>query len=82
MTSTGMICPKCSGDWGSHDRNGVQIEECAGCQGVFLDRGELQRLIAAENEYLAKLPPAEGSDNGYHGRHRRGIIEQVFTSAE
>lgn len=83
MTDSGLTCPKCSGKWDTHERNGVVIEECAGCQGVFLDRGELERLIDAESEYLAKLDPAgDAADTTYHGRHRRGIIQQVFTPTE
>jgi Zn-finger nucleic acid-binding protein len=58
------------------------IDECVGCQGVFLDRGELERLIDAESEYLAKIDPPDDGDTLYHGRHRRGIIHQVFTTAE
>jgi Zn-finger nucleic acid-binding protein len=77
-----LICPKCSGAWDTHERNGVVVEECVGCQGVFLDRGELERLIDAESEYLAKLDPAEIADSAYHGRHRRGIMHQMFTPAE
>ena len=82
MADTGLTCPKCSGRWDSHDRNGVMIDECAGCQGVFLDRGELERLIDAESDYLAKIDPLDDADTLYHGRHRRGIIHQVFTNAE
>jgi Zn-finger nucleic acid-binding protein len=82
MADTGMICPKCSGKWDTHDRNGVIVEECAGCQGVFLDRGELERLIDAESDYLATIDPPVDADAAYHGRHRRGIIHQVFTPAE
>jgi Zn-finger nucleic acid-binding protein len=82
MADTGMYCPKCSGKWDTHDRNGVVIEECEGCQGVFLDRGELERLIDAESEYLAKIDPVSEADTLYQGRHRRGIIHQVFSTAE
>jgi Zn-finger nucleic acid-binding protein len=82
MADTGLNCPKCSGRWDSHDRNGVVIEECVGCQGVFLDRGELERLIDAESEFLAKIDPPDDADTLYHGRHRRGIIHQVFATAE
>lgn len=82
MADTGMSCPKCSGKWDTHERQGVVIEECTGCQGVFLDRGELERLIDAESEYLAKIAPAVDEDSAYHGRHRRGIIHQMFTPAE
>jgi Zn-finger nucleic acid-binding protein len=82
MADTGLTCPKCSGEWETHERNGVTIEECAGCQGVFLDRGELERLIEAEGEYLAKLDPDDTLTDFYQGRHRRGIIHQMFTPDE
>lgn len=82
MATTGLTCPKCSGEWGVRERNGVVIEECAGCQGVFLDRGELERLIDAESEYLATLEPGDADGTGYHGRHRRGIMHEMFTAAE
>jgi uncharacterized protein len=82
MADTGLICPKCSSAWKTHDRSGVVVDECVGCQGVFLDRGELERLIDAESDYLAKIDPPADADTSYHGRHRRGIIHQVFTSAE
>jgi Zn-finger nucleic acid-binding protein len=82
MADTGLICPKCSGKWDTFERNGVVIDECAGCQGVFLDRGELERLIDAESDYLAKLAPGDEADTLYHGRHRRGIMHQIFTPAE
>jgi Zn-finger nucleic acid-binding protein len=48
-----MLCPKC------HDqvlvpveRQGVEIDYCPGCRGVWLDRGELDNLI----EQSATLP--------------------------
>jgi Zn-finger nucleic acid-binding protein len=82
MADTGLTCPKCSEKWDTHERKGVTIEECVGCQGVFLDRGELERLIDAESEYLAKLDPAEDPEGFYHGRHRRGIMHQIFTQGE
>lgn len=42
----------------SFERNGITIEQCQQCRGVFLDRGELEQLIdAAERAYGA--PPAQ-----------------------
>jgi Zn-finger nucleic acid-binding protein len=82
MADTGLTCPKCAAKWDTHDRNGVVIEECAGCRGVFLDRGELERLIDAESEYLAKLDPPSDADTTYHGRHRQGIMQQMFAPSE
>jgi Zn-finger nucleic acid-binding protein len=82
MADTILTCPKCSGAWKTLERKGVVIDECAGCQGVFLDRGELEQLIDAESEYLAKLDPAADPDGFYHGKHRRGIMHELFTSSE
>ena len=53
MTETmgALTCPKCGGAMRSYERNGITIDQCSGCRGVFLDRGELERLIDAENDY-------------------------------
>ncbi len=48
---TTLVCPKCQSDMRSYERNGVTIEQCTDCRGLFLDRGELDRLIAAENAW-------------------------------
>ena len=49
MTSTRhLVCPKCSGRMGSFERSGILVEQCEDCRGMFLDRGELERLIDAE----------------------------------
>lgn len=73
-----MQCPKCESGLTTLVRHGVTIEECPVCKGVFLDRGELEQLIDAESEYLATLPDGENPETTYQGRHRRGIIQQIF----
>jgi Zn-finger nucleic acid-binding protein len=46
-----MSCPRChTADLAERDRNGVKIDICPTCRGVWLDRGELERLIAHANE--------------------------------
>jgi Zn-finger nucleic acid-binding protein len=55
-----MTCPKCHGAMRTYERSGVHIEQCTECRGIFLDRGELEHLTAAEarwNEAPA-APPA------------------------
>jgi Zn-finger nucleic acid-binding protein len=32
----------------TYHRSGVEIDQCTQCLGIFLDRGELPRLIEAE----------------------------------
>jgi Zn-finger nucleic acid-binding protein len=33
------------------DRRGVHIEQCQGCRGIFLDRGELEQIANAEQSF-------------------------------
>ena len=56
--ATTLICPKCGAAMRSYERNGVTIDQCTECRGIFLDRGELERLIDAENSHYGG--PAEG----------------------
>lgn len=43
-----LVCPKCQGQMRSYERNRVTVDQCTVCHGIFLDRGELERLIEAE----------------------------------
>ncbi|HOZ57093.1 MAG TPA: zf-TFIIB domain-containing protein [Nakamurella multipartita] len=52
-----LICPKCQGKMRSAERDGVTVEVCKQCRGVFLDRGELERLMAAESQFFGLTPP-------------------------
>ena len=40
----------------SYERNGVHVDQCTGCRGIFLDRGELERLVDAEARWNARGP--------------------------
>ena len=39
-----MQCPKCHAQMHTYNRNGVQIEQCSNCRGIFLDYGELEAV--------------------------------------
>ena len=43
-----LVFPKCESPMRSYERSGITIDQCTGCRGVFLDRGELERLVDAE----------------------------------
>ncbi|MEU5832013.1 zf-TFIIB domain-containing protein, partial [Micromonospora tulbaghiae] len=43
-----MTCPKCRGEMRQYERSGVVIDQCGECRGIFLDRGELEKLFEAE----------------------------------
>jgi hypothetical protein len=50
-----LICPKCQGPMRKRERNGVTIEQCGRCHGIFLDRGELEQLLGAESSFLGRF---------------------------
>lgn len=42
-----MKCPRCqTAELDERERNGLTIDVCTGCRGVWLDRGELEKLLA------------------------------------
>jgi Zn-finger nucleic acid-binding protein len=41
----------------TYNRGGVQIEQCDGCRGVFLDYGELEALTRLEAQWAQPVPP-------------------------
>lgn len=46
--TTPLICPKCQGAMRAYERSGIAVDQCTECRGIFLDRGELERLLDAE----------------------------------
>jgi uncharacterized protein len=82
-----MQCPKCHAPMHTYNRNGVQIEQCSGCRGIFLDYGELEALSRAESEWVQPAPPpAPGYHQPHHGSHhygrhkQRGMFHMLFSS--
>ena len=43
----------------TYERSGVHVDQCTECRGIFLDRGELERLIDGENSWADRVavPP-------------------------
>lgn len=41
----GMLCPVCRVDLVMADRQGVEIDYCPKCRGVWLDRGEIDKIV-------------------------------------
>jgi Zn-finger nucleic acid-binding protein len=55
-----LTCPKCRGEMRQYERSGVTIDQCTECRGIFLDRGELEKLFEAEanwHQQQASRPP-------------------------
>ncbi|MFH8795278.1 zf-TFIIB domain-containing protein [Streptomyces sp. NPDC017941] len=61
-----MQCPKCHAPMHTYNRNGVQIEQCSGCRGIFLDYGELEALTRLEGQWNGhQAPPAPPAAPAY-----------------
>ena len=58
-----LTCPKCQSPMRSYERNGVTIDQCTGCRGLFLDRGALERLVDAEGSYYERQAERPRSDD-------------------
>jgi Zn-finger nucleic acid-binding protein len=40
----------------TYERSGVTVDQCTECRGVFLDRGELEKLVDAEISFNGPQP--------------------------
>lgn len=40
-----MNCPRCQIPLAMSDRQGVEVDYCPQCRGVWLDRGELDKIV-------------------------------------
>jgi uncharacterized protein len=47
-----MQCPSCGGQLVELERSGVRIDACRQCRGVWLDRGELDRILERERQVV------------------------------
>ncbi|TXI26104.1 MAG: hypothetical protein E6Q64_08885 [Ottowia sp.] len=75
-----MKCPHCPDTaLVMSERQGVEIDYCPSCRGVWLDRGELDKLIERSAQAAppvataaaSRRPDFVDSDYGRHGGHRR-----------
>lgn len=53
-----MKCPTDGATLQMSERAGIEIDYCPECRGVWLDRGELDKIIAKSLEYEAAQAPA------------------------
>ncbi len=67
-----MQCPIDGTQLVMADRQGVEIDYCPQCRGVWLDRGELDKIIERSIPQVAPPPPpSRGYDRGYDERPRK-----------
>jgi Zn-finger nucleic acid-binding protein len=66
-----LTCPKCGGAMRTFERSGVLIDQCTECRGIYLDRGELDRIVDAES------PRDRVSGTGSDGRRPTGGVQDA-----
>ena len=80
-----MQCPVCDVALSISSREGVEIDFCPQCRGVWLDRGELDKVIersaAQAPAEPAQQQPRYREDDQYrrgHKRKRGGFLGEIF----
>ncbi len=80
-----MKCPNCTDSFLTmSDRQGVEIDYCAKCRGIWLDRGELDKLLERSSQdprkSSAAIPlsrrHADFEDSDFHGQQRNYPIRR------
>lgn len=88
-----MACPVCRTGLSLSDRAGVEIDYCQTCRGVWLDRGELDKIIERSVDRAAPL--RRGADprmsderrgdyrtdddgRGREGKRKKSFLSELF----
>jgi len=87
-----MNCPICNIPLNISERQGVEIDYCPKCRGVWLDRGELDKIIERLTLETPSRPYPERRDErndhhydkhhddhfGDHHKKKRGFLHDLF----
>lgn len=82
-----MRCPIDNESLIMTERSGVEIDYCPKCRGVWLDRGELDKIIeravppAANESFRSRGEDRrDHSDRGHrpHGKKRESFLSELF----
>lgn len=93
-SAVGMPCPVCKVALVMSERQGVEIDYCPQCRGVWLDRGELDKILERsaadaapqrrQNSSAQYVPPdfsrhPEGYAHGHsHKKRKKSFLEELF----
>ena len=80
-----MKCPNCNVSLVMADRSGIEIDYCPDCRGVWLDRGELDKIIERSTQNTTNVPQEKYSDKHkyapdkeYHYKKKKGLFGDLF----
>jgi uncharacterized protein len=72
-----MSCPVCRVPLSMSDRQGIEIDFCPQCRGVWLDRGELDKIIE-RSVAPSSPPPRQAAPQGYDHQPQFGHKEYRY----
>ncbi len=58
-----MKCPSCNEFLVMADKNGVEIDYCPKCRGIWLDKGELEKIMERTNQHYSNR---DNYEKDYH----------------
>jgi Zn-finger nucleic acid-binding protein len=65
-----MNCPKCNVNLVMSERQGIEIDYCPNCRGVWLDRGELDKIIERSTvQFSQSAQPSYSHSNHEYKQH-------------
>ena len=73
-----LTCPKCQESMRTYERNGVNVDQCTSCKGIFLDRGELEALINAEAGYSEKSTTRDNDNSSQQPRKKSSFLSDFL----
>ncbi len=65
-----MNCPNCNVKLVMSDKKGIEIDYCPECRGIWLDKGELDKIIERSIETLPQQFN-DYRDSGYYEENRK-----------
>ena len=90
-SAVGMPCPVCRVPLVMSERQGVETDYCPQCRGVWLDRGELDKIIERSAQDMQPAAPAQQrpapqptyQDHGHHQpygyrKRKKSFLEDLF----
>ncbi|MEP9360324.1 zf-TFIIB domain-containing protein [Sphingomonas sp. KR3-1] len=85
MTMAGFTCPVDGTMLVPVERAGIEIDHCPSCRGVWLDRGELDKILERSAAPAPAPPPQQYREERprYDDRHgypkkRKSFLEELF----
>jgi Zn-finger nucleic acid-binding protein len=89
-----MACPVCKTGLALSNRADIEFDYCPTCRGVWLDRGELDKIIERSNAHAAPPPPrapepyrqenrggyreSDDDDRYRHGKRKKSFLSELF----